>query len=334
MKEVLYIGQFTAGTTSRMRAEILEELLDAPIQIIDIHKPFFQANNIFRSLGFRYKKGPLISLVNKFITKQLKPKYDLIWVDKAIFITPKTTRILRERTTKLVHFTPDTAFFDNYSNYFVKSLTYYDNIITTKSFDLANYLKLIPEEKLILATQGFNKGLHKPMHSFVDKVFGVTFIGLWEPSREKLVENLLENDILVYLAGKKWNAFVSKMNNNSLNYLGEGLFSDKYVEAISKTNFSIGLLSKKFPELHTTRTFEIPACGTALITEKNQETASFFKEDEVIFYENEKQLIEKLKYFKENLDELASITQNGMNKVIEAGFDYHSILSTLLKKVL
>ncbi len=334
MKEVLYIGQFTAGTTSRMRAEILEELLDVPIQVIDIHIPFFQVNKIVRSIGFRYKKGPLISQVNKFITKQLKPKYDLIWVDKAIFLTPKTTRILRERTTKFIHFTPDTAFFDNYSNYFVKSLTYYDNIITTKSFDLEHYLKLIPEEKLILAPQGFNKFLHKPMHAFEDKLFGVTFIGLWEPSREKVVKKFLESGIPVYLAGKKWNSFVSKTNNTNLHYLGEGLFSDKYVEAISKSYFSIGLLSKKFPELHTTRTFEIPACGTALITEKNQETASFFKEDEVIFYENDKQLIEKLKYFQENLDELATITQNGTKKVIEGGFDYHSILSTVLKKVL
>ena len=37
-----------------------------------------------------------------------------------------------------------------------------------------------------------------------------------------------------------------------------------------------GLLAKWVPELHTTRTFEIPACGTALVTERNSETALVF----------------------------------------------------------
>ena len=40
----------------------------------------------------------------------------------------------------------------------------------------------------------------------------------------------------------------------------------------------LGLLSKRFPERHTTRTFEIPACGALLATERTADTTRFFDE--------------------------------------------------------
>lgn len=45
--------------------------------------------------------------------------------------------------------------------------------------------------------------------------------------------------------------------------------------------FARGALSRRFPERHTTRTFEIPACGTVLITEWNEEISVFLGEKSV-----------------------------------------------------
>jgi spore maturation protein CgeB len=333
MKRILYIGQYTDGTTSKMRADTLKELLKVEMQIINIYDPFLSASRLLRSITFRYKKGPLVRKINRFIVEKLESSYDMIWVDKAIFLNLNTTKLLKQKTNKLIHYTPDTAFLGNYSKHFICSLNLYNYLITTKSFELNYYKTFLPENRIIMVSQGYNRNLHFPRHSFEEKVFGVSFIGLWEPEREKVLNKLLTNNISVYLAGKKWSSFVYRNQNPNLNYLGDSLFLDNYVEAISKTNFSLGLLSKNFPELHTTRTFEIPACGTALITERNKETESFFSDDEVIFFSSEDEIINKINYYKVHSHELKELTKKGTSKVNEKAVDYHSILSSILTQI-
>jgi len=333
----LYIGQNSHGTTSQIRATRLRGLLKGwDHQLIDIHTPFYQTHLFFRSFGFRFKLGPLISNVNQFITSSLRQThYDLIWVDKAILISKPTTDELRRRGGKLIHYTPDTAFFGNRSTHFYKSIPHYDFLITTKSFEKEHYLNYISEDKLLLTTQGFDKDAHRPFHIFEEKENCVVFIGLWEHAREKVLQTLIDNQVNVKLAGHKWDNFVARNSTSPhLDYLGKTITSDKYAKMISSALFSLGCLSKRFPERHTTRTFEIPACGTALLTERNKETASFFDEDEAIFYDNLNDLINKLRYYEKNLGPLKDLTYKGMRKVNDGGFDYTTILTELLKRIL
>ena len=118
-----------------------------------------------------------------------------------------------------------------------------------------------------------------------------------------------------------------------LEYLGESLVSEAYVTVISEAMFGLGLLSKRFPELHTTRTFEIPACGTALLTERNAETALYYAEDEAIFYETPADLIQKIHYFLSNTAELKELTLRAYQKVHAQGFDYQTQLALLCAKM-
>jgi spore maturation protein CgeB len=349
---ILYIGQYTPGTTSKMRADKLNHILKPDtFDVIDTHIPFHQSHRIWRSLGFRYKRGPLIRRINNYIIKQLnltlKPQtlnpkpntfnpkpFNLIWVDKAIFLTPQTTAYLKTLTNKLVHFTPDMAFYSNRSILFENSINYYDYHITTKSAEVKMYEKMGVNDQLIICTQGFDKAIHQAYSAFSEKSHSVAFIGLYEPSREEIVQKLIDNHIDVRLAGKGWQSFIKKNAKNTyLYYVSDGVFGQDYARFISASYFSIGLLSKKFPELHTTRTFEIPACGTALITESNSETESFFKDDEAIFYNSTKEMVEQIKYYLAHLDELELLTLKGTQRVQADGRDYESILSNVLKQI-
>jgi len=335
--KLLYIGQYGVGTTSRMRVDKLRLILsDWDYKIIDTNIPFQKTNRFSRSFGFRFKKGPLIHGTNHLIISQIESEhYELIWVDKGVFITEQTTKMLRERTDKFVHYTPDTAFHQNKSIHFNNSMPYYDFLITTKSFEKEHYLNYISEEKLLFTTQGFDKYVHRPFHNFEEKENCVVFIGLWEHAREKVLQALIDNQINVKLSGYKWDKFVARNSTSPyVDYLGETITNDEYAKMISSALFSLGCLSKRFPELHTTRTFEIPACGTALLTERNEETASFFDEDEAIFYDDLDNLINKLRYYEKNLSALKDLTDKGTRKVNDGGFDYTTILTGLLNRIL
>lgn len=333
MKKVLYIGQYTEGTTSKMRADIIKKILDPTVfDIVDTHIPFFQTNRIFRSFGFRYKVGPLIKRTNVFIAQRIKNiKYDLIWVDKGVYIKKETTLMLRSKTDKLVHFTPDPAFTFHKSNHFNNSLKYYDFVITTKSFEKTQYESIIDKEKLLFATQGYDKSIHKPHHDFEEKKNGVVFIGHFEIYRASILQALIDNGIEVAVAGIKWNHFAKKnKEKNNFKYLGNSINGEDYAYTISKYMYSIGFLSKWIPELHTTRTFEIPACGTMLITEKNQETMRFFSDEEVIYYKTAADIIKQINFLNSNFEKLKLKREKALKKISQGEFDYRQIMERLL----
>ncbi|NIK91357.1 glycosyltransferase [Mangrovimonas sp. CR14] len=330
--KVLYIGQFTQGTTSRMRGETLERVLNpALFKVIDTNIPFYQTNKLVRSFGFRYKFGPLIDKINKFIEESATGAFDLIWVDKAVFVTDSITEKLRSLAKTLVHYTPDTAFLENRSRHFYRSIKYYDFLITTKSFEEEAYLKYVKKDKLLYITQGFDKRVHLPRNSFEEKQDSIVFIGLNEPSREHVLDRLLEEGIRVQLAGKNWGKYIGQNPSENLEFLGESLYKDAYAQTISRAYFGLGLVSKRFPELHTTRTFEIPACGTLLLTERNIETLSIFNEEEALFFSDLDELVNKVKYYLNNIKDLKEKTENGFNKVTNMGYDYESQLKDLCK---
>lgn len=336
MKHVLYIGIYSEGSTSKMRADKIKRLYpDWDVTVIDTDVPTKEMSHIWQSLGFRYKIGPLIKRVNAYILEHLKlPHYNLIWVDKAIYITRETTAILRESADKLVHFTPDPAFTFHRSKHFYASMPLYDFMITTKSYEIEDFARVMgSKDKVLYATQGFDKNLHRPLVAWKQKN-GVAFIGHYEEERVQPIEAILDAGIDVTLAGIKWEKFVRSHACPNLHYLGAGVFGEDYVKAISSCLFAWGSVSKWIPEKHTTRTFEIPACKTALLTERNEELEGFFSDNEVIFYNDTDDMVTKIKYFIDNLEELKVLIENGYNRVQTRGFDYEEIMKQLIHKII
>ena len=142
--KALYIGHYDIGSTSRMRGEYLKQLMpDYEFLVVSIDEPIRATPRLLRSIGWRYKRGPLISRINNHILNSLQNNfnYDLVWIDKGVFIDPKIILSLRRNSRKLVHFTPDPAFTYHRSILFYKALPHYDYCITTKSFEIEAYKK-------------------------------------------------------------------------------------------------------------------------------------------------------------------------------------------------
>jgi spore maturation protein CgeB len=111
------------------------------------------------------------------------------------------------------------------------------------------------------------------------------------------------------------------------------VYGETYSHLISNSKFGLGLLSKRFPELHTTRTFEIPACGTALLTERNEEIEELFNNDEVIYFDSKEELAKRIKFYINHSDILKDITNKGHLRVAGSGYDNNSIIKTILNTI-
>jgi hypothetical protein len=330
----LYIGHYDVGSTSRMRGEYLKQLLPQ-YQFVTINTdvPINATPRLLRSMGWRYKKGPLIRNINNYILKELNGSFvfDLVWIDKGVFVDPQVIYSLKQQSGKLVHFTPDPAFTYHRSNLFYDALPLYDYCVTTKSFEIESYKKY--GVKTIFCTQGYDPDVHKPHHHFKEKS-GVVFIGHKEDEREFIISELVERNIRVTVAGNHWEKFAAKRKHKSnLIYKGKGIFGEEYARELSGALVGLGLLSRWVPELHTTRTFEIPACKTALVTEHNPEIGSVFSDEEVIYYDDPDEAISKVEYYIGKKDKLIPFTENGYKKVTGGGYSYAEILSKILKQI-
>ena len=336
MQIAIYIGIRTPGTTSQLRCDALVRALpDAEWSIIDTDLPFRRSARIWRSIAFRLRTGPAVAAINRHVLSQLPNAHaDIIWVDKGVCLWPETIRELRKRTERLVYYTPDTSFLHNRSRFFERSIQLYDLIVTTKSLEMPEFRRRAESRKLLLTSQSYDSKLHYPRCSFAEKRRECVLIGLCEPSREHAVLQLLSEGIPVRVGGRGWERFVQRCGNRlPLSYAGAAVFGDAYAEALSKATLGLGMLTHRFPELHTTRTFEIPACGTALATPKTSETSCFFQPNEAVFYENTEELVGKAVDLWSRLDDLRTITNAGHRRIGIGSFDNDSMITAALARI-
>jgi hypothetical protein len=329
-----YVGILTNGSTSRMRAERLRELTPGVEWTwMDTDPPLISKSRISQSLAYRFKTGSGVSAINAAVNDWARDKsFDLVWIDKAIFLWPETVQIIRNASRRLVHFTPDAAFVVNRSRHFEETLKLFDLLVTTKSFEVDQYRARLQRDTLMVTTQGFDAGMHYPRRRNGERKLETVFVGLAEPDRESCVATLLGNDIPVRLAGRGWARFLQRWKKSSnLLFEGEDAFGDDYARLLSESWVGLGLLSKRFPELHTTRTFEIPACGAVLATERNRETEQFFNPDEALFFSGYEDLAGKIsELFAQGTGTLEAMANAGKRRVARDARDYSSILSRIL----
>jgi hypothetical protein len=305
------------------------------VTIVDTSIPWRSSLRVCRSIGFRFHIGPAAWAVNRFVRLHAQDSaYDVCWVDKGVLLTPATLAYLRARSARLLHYTPDTAFYGNHSRFSERTLPLYDLLVTTKSFEMDYYRQCVPADRLLLVTQGYDASVHYPRRPFADKHDAVVFVGLCEPHRERVVAGLLDAGVSVRLGGERWQRFRRRYRGHAgLTFLGEGVWGDAYAEALSSCRFGLGLLSKRFPELHTTRTFEIPACGTALLTEDNPEIRTFYTADEALFYGTGDDLLQVVQTYRNDPKRLMLVSDGGRRRVLNGASSYDAIVKEILAHV-
>ncbi len=330
-----YIGILSAGSTSRMRAETLKSLTPGmDWRWIDTDGPFKLSSRLWRTLAFRAKRGAAVERINRGVLDALRGEsFDLVWIDKAVFLDEGTVHSVRSAAARMVHYTPDTAFHENRSRHFEKTLQMYDLLVTTKSFEMNDYRNRVSGDVVLLTTQGYDPAVHFPRNTADERRREVAFVGLAEPDRERCIALLLDSDIPVRLAGIGWNRFLRRWRNHpQLTFEGEMVFGDAYATLLSRPWIGLGLVSKRFPELHTTRTFEIPACGAVLATEATSDTVEFFDDGEAIFFNDYDDLATRLKSALHDRDDahLIDLANAGQRRVRSDKRDYPSILGAVL----
>ena len=174
----------------------------------------------------------------------------------------------------------------------------------------------------------------------------IGFLGGWEPRRERLLHAVAAAGIDVKIWGGYWeflrdgkwtprrHIILRQLAGRdhfrfhcdellSRAHQGGEVYADDYARALTGSRIGLGFLRKVCPDQHTTRTFEIPACGSLLLADRTEEHQEFFEEGkEAEFFASCEELLDKLKFYCSNEPARKCVADGGYKRCKEGGYAY------------
>ena len=280
------------------------------------------------------------SLLNKSIIEAIdKKNFDIVWIDKGVFIEADTLKYIKRQQPKsiIIGYSPDNmAERHNQSQLFLESFPYYDYYITTKSYTIQS-LKKMGCKNVFFVNNAYEESFHHPYsltNEEKNKLGGVVgFIGAWEQERCSSILYLAQHGIPVRVwGGGRWLKYKDKYPNLTIEE--KGLFSDDYNKALSAFDISLCFLRKMNYDLQTTRTMEIPACGSLLMAERTAEHEMLFKDKkEAVFFSSDEELLQLCQYYITHEEEREKIAKAGRLRCLTSGYSNYETLKKVIESI-
>lgn len=297
---ILYCGNTQPGWTGHDRVAALR---DRGFAVVTANsRPMLtMGSRLERSVAARTLFGRGVAAFNRLLTDHARAGgFDAVFVDKGVWIWPGTMRALKAaaRWGVAVHFTPDAQFLENRSRHFFRALPDYDLAITTKTFEIDAYRAAgAPEVKLLLQGHGRHLAPVDPANIPVPLRSEVAFVGHCQPAYAAFLESLLAR-VPLAIWGPGWVRHAQRHAWAGGVVRGDGIYGPDYPRVLAGAKIALGLLSKRIPETTTTRSFEIPACGTMLLAERTDDHKALFEEGvEAEFFDSVEECADKAQFY-------------------------------------
>ncbi|BAZ47938.1 hypothetical protein NIES4103_05430 [Nostoc sp. NIES-4103] len=148
-------------------------------------------------------------------------------------------------------------------------------------------------------------------------IYDVAFIGNWDGSRKREQYLKAIADYRLGLWGSNyWNTHCQEV---SLKGLCQGMCSYQEIpQILGSAKMGLNILRPQNEDGHNIRTYEIPATGTLMLSERSQELLNLFVEDrEAVYFSNPDELRQKVEYLLKNSDVMEVITEAGYQKALK-----------------
>jgi hypothetical protein len=161
----------------------------------------------------------------------------------------------------------------------------------------------------------------------------VGFIGFGTESRAQVLAYLLEQGVPLSICGNGFQT-TNAWPRIKHAFRSAAVFGEEYPKAICGLDIALHFLRAENRDEQDSRTFEIPACRTFMLAERSPAHARLFRDGiEAVFFDSPEQCLAQIQHFLRNSAERTRIAHAGHQKSIDAGYDHHSRLRSMLATV-
>jgi len=332
----LFVGPLLKGSTTLQRLDSFRGL-GCKVQTVNTRKnTSFVKPSLFERIE-RKLLGPRDRAeANETILAAVQQgSFDMVWIEKGLTISPATLGKVRavQPACRIIGFSLDDVMNPgNQSRHFFRGLPLYDWYITNKSYNVPE-LKGLGCRRVVFMDNAYDPATHRPMPVSVEerKRLGgsVGFIGQWEPDRAGSLRALARAGVPVRVWGYTWERMRDAPGGLTLE--NRPLWGEDYAKALCAFDINLCFLRKCNRDLQTTRSIEIPACGAFMLAERTHEHLRLFEErKEAEFFSDERELLEKTRYYLEHNEDRLKIAQGGHDRCLRSGYSYQERLQKVL----
>jgi spore maturation protein CgeB len=302
-----------------------------PSAILNKRIPSIGLQRIF----WRFYQPVLVSIVGQAFTKSacsFQP--NLILVVGGRLISADALQTIRQKTrATLFHFYGEDFFNPlNTTPTLRNSACFYDHFFTTKTFNVPEMAEL-GLKNVTFIPHGYIPHCHAPVQvgqADVEKYGSdLSFVGTWEAERAATLAQLIEFDLRIW--GDYWHKAPRSLGLSKA-IQNRSVCCQELSRVFRASKINLAFLRKANRDRHTTRTFEIPACGGFQLSERTDEVLGFFEEGrEIECFESVDELKDKARYYLLHEDQRQRIAAAGLSRVQRSSYSDIDRLQTIME---
>ena len=290
----------------------------------------------------RFSRKSLLARYNLELERNvLQFQPDLVVVTKGVNIFPETLRGIKEGLprARLVNINYDDFFSRSPSNVFprigeVASL--YDIFFPSKKANLEELRGLGSAEVYYLPI-GYDPCVHYPVMPDPDEYRSyfseVSFVGTFTEERARTLQALSEYRLGIW--GGHWRRRkVSPFLRRSIARSGKNrnVGGLTLAKVIASSRISLNFFRKENRDTHNHRTFELPACGGFMLSQRSEELGELFAEGkEFVGFDSAEEMADKIQYYLKHDESREKIARAGYQRLKREKYTIRDRVKTMLE---
>lgn len=334
--KLLFVGDLWCGSNAK---SMMDGFRDLGLQVATVDTTFVSRPSrlgipwIYKNLKAGNRLPHSLDSVERRIFKAVNDfKPEVLFVFKGIHLRQEFLLSLPIKTK--IHYSPDdVSNSENLTKDYLNHEVFWDAVVTTKSFNVSE-LTNRGVQKVIHVWSAYDPRLHIRVHNHA-RQFDIGFIGNRRLDRIQTLAHVASRyGSKFYLAGPGWWKECKDFYLKTGSFPGSPKYGPNFSQKISQINLNLVLLNSDNRDLHTCRSFEVPASGGLVLGERTSEHELLFEDmKDGLLFTGVDELFDKADYVLSNPSFGESLRYAGYSRITSAPNKYSDRAKQILEQL-